>query len=156
MRYRPAAGMRKLLQLNPPASEKMLETRPMASRSLVFRARDGAAAGANVGLSVRIQHGEVQAVGARVAFARPEVAQRGLLARVDASGGGGRLDEFRRHGFAQRVVGGAHVAGKLNVRDIERGADLVVAPRLAVLRQFGFDLRPRGRRGGRGCAFSYS
>ncbi len=29
------------------------------------------------------------------------------------------------------------------MRDIERGADLVVAPRLAILRQFGFDLDPR-------------
>jgi hypothetical protein len=29
------------------------------------------------------------------------------------------------------------------MRDIERGADLVEAPRLAVLRQFGFDLDPR-------------
>ena len=28
------------------------------------------------------------------------------------------------------------------MRDIERGADLVVAPGLAVLRQFGFDLDP--------------
>jgi len=33
--YRPALGMRKLLQLKPPASEKMLETRPTASRSRV-------------------------------------------------------------------------------------------------------------------------
>ena len=120
----------------------MLETRPTASRSLVSGVRDGAAAGANVGLSVRIEDGEAQAVGARVAFARPEVAQRGLLARVDASGGGGRLDELRGHGFAQRVIGGAHVPGELNVRDIERRADLVVAPGLAILRQFGFDLDP--------------
>ena len=108
-----------------------------------FRIRDGAAAGADVRLSVRIENGEAQPVGAGVALTRPEVAHRGLLARVDASGGGGGLDEFRGHGLAQGVIGGTHVPGELNMRDIERCADLVEAPGLAVLRQFGFDLDPR-------------
>src|SRR5258706_16461127 len=47
-----------------------------------FLARYGAAACANVRLSARIEDGEAQAVSAGVALARPEVAERGFLARV--------------------------------------------------------------------------
>ena len=46
----------------------------------VLRAGDGAAAGTDIGLSVRIEDGEVEAVSARVALARPEIAERGLPA----------------------------------------------------------------------------
>ena len=107
-----------------------------------FRTRNGTAPGANIRLGVRIEDGEAQAVGSRIALARPEVPHRGFLACVDAGRRRGGLNEFLRNGFAQRVVGGAHVAGELNMGDIERRAHLVVAPGLAVLRQLGFDLDP--------------
>ena len=107
-----------------------------------FRAGDGAAARADVRLSVRIEDGKVQPVRAGVALARPEIAKRGLLARVDAGDGCGLLDKFRGHGFAHRIIGGTHVARELDMGDVERGADFVVAAGLAVLRQFGFDLHP--------------
>src|SRR4029077_15881959 len=51
-------------------------------------------------------------------------------------------DELGRHGFAHGVVGGAHVAGHLDVRDIERTPDFIEAASHAVLRQFVLDLDP--------------
>ena len=79
-----------------------------------------------------------------VALARPEVAQRRLLARVDPSGDTRwRLDELRGHGFTKRIIGRTHVPGELNMGHIERFADFVVATGLAILRQFGSDLCPR-------------
>ena len=108
-----------------------------------IRIREGAAAGAHVGLRVGTENGKVQPVGAGVAFAGPKVAKRWLLTRVDAGGSCRRLHEFRGDGLAQGVVGGTHITGELHVRHIECGADFVIAPGFAILGQLRLDLRPR-------------
>jgi len=77
-------------------------------------------------------------------FAWPEVAgQAAFASGVVTIRGRGRALQLHTHGLAHRVIGHAQVTRHLHMRDVERFAELVVAVRLAVLRQAIFNLHPR-------------
>ena len=67
-----------------------------------------------------------------------------LFAGVVARNRGGRLRFLDREDLADGVVGCTHVAGDVDVGDVECVGDFVKAECLAVLGKLAFDLEPRG------------
>ena len=121
------------------------DARHLADRLALAGLRAGrrGAAGADVRLGVRIEHGERQPVGQRPVLARPPVAQARLVAGVQLAGRLRRPLQARRHRQPHGVVGRVHEPRHRQVGDVERLAALVEAVGLAVLGQPVGDLRPR-------------
>ena len=121
------------------------DARHLADRLALARLRAGrrGAAGADVRLGARVEHGERQPVGQRAILARPPVAQARLVAGVQLAGRLRRPLQARRHRQPQGVVGRVHEPLHRQVGHVERLAALVEAIGLAVLGQPVGDLRPR-------------
>ena len=107
-----------------------------------FLACGRGAAGADVGLSVRVEHGERQTVGQGAILARPPVAQAQFVAGIQLASRPRRPGHARRHRLPQGVVGRVHEPRHLKVGHVERLAAFVEAVGLAVLGQPVGNLRP--------------
>ena len=84
------------------------------------------------------------AIGRRVEGVRGKLAGEGaLVARVMPHGRRGRALELHGERLTDRVIGGSQVAREVDVGDVERIADFIVAVGLAVVGELAADLEPR-------------